>query len=68
MDTPKQGWTPFDIYTTGILLQTVKEIKKIKSPIHIHWTRELAMNDSNESESATFNPTSYLTPLLRGTP
>ena len=26
MDTPKQGWTPYDIYTTEILLKTVKEV------------------------------------------
>ena len=30
MDTSEQGWTPYDIYTTEILIQMVKEIKRKK--------------------------------------
>ena len=30
MDTPKQGWTPYVVYTTKILLQTVKGVEIIK--------------------------------------
>ena len=53
LDTPKQGWTPCNIYTTDILLQTVKGEKKIKlmydsnpdhllnsSSGHTHYTKD----------------------------